>query len=199
MAAIAAIALAGCNGTDGTNTSIDGVDGPNVSVSNGYVMMNFVFKNVNIDGGATIPVPNFDGSSIYVGPDFSSGGLLLQVSVRAVDFFDGQNLDLDPQFLPGGRPLPTVGGGSLPSVAVTVPQLHDTVFYIGKDVLGFFVPYDGIKLDGAIISSNFYDTAKKKVGTLSVVGADEHGENSGILLLLSTSLLGIDQFRPTMQ
>lgn len=194
--AIASIALVACeNNGEGTNTAIDGVNGPNVSVTNGYVITTMVFKNITIDAGVTIPIPDFGSSTVYVGPDFETGGTLLQLSVLAADFFDGQDLGLAPQTLPGGRLLPTVASGALPAVAITVPQLNNTVFYVGSSVLGFFVPYSGMDLAGAIASFNFYDTNKKKVGTLSLVGEDANGENSGILLLLSTSLLGIESYR----
>jgi len=194
IALTAAVLISGCNAENGSNTAIDGVDGPHVTVSNGYVVTSMVFKNLSVEGGATLPIPNFSGSSISIGPDFQSAGTLLTLNLSVAEFWDNQDLQLDPHTLPGGRPLPTVSTGSLPAIAVVVPQLSNTVLYLGLDVIGFFVPF---KLDtsGVIISTQFYNSEKVKVGTLSLVGADSNGENSGLLLLLSTELLGIGKNR----
>jgi hypothetical protein len=183
--------LSACTPDDnGVNPSIDGMDGPHVNVANGFVTTSMIFKNIDIDGGADIPIPHFPGSSLYVGPNFDTGGMLLRLNVSVKEFWDNQDLNLNPHTLPGGRALPTVANGALPAVAMLVPQLNNTVLYLGLDVVGFFTPFN-LDTSGVIVSMNFRNTENVKVGTISLVGADPEGKNSGVLLLLSTKLLGI--------
>jgi hypothetical protein len=54
--------------------------------------------------------------------------------------------------------------------------------YVGKDVFGVFLPTK-VGVDGAIASFRYY-IGEKRAGTISVVGADENGENSGVFLML---------------
>ncbi len=79
---------AGESGDTGVNPSIDGMDGPHVSVANGFVTTSMTFKNLDIDGGASIPIPNFPGSELYIGPSFDDQGMLLRLSVSVAEFWD---------------------------------------------------------------------------------------------------------------
>lgn len=188
---VLALVLSACGGNgSGTNTKIDGIDGPHVEIVNGNIIMSLVFQNMSIDGGATIPIPKYPNSTLQIGPDFQSNGTLFSLTVKVSDYLGNVGAGLDPHTLPGGRPLPGVASGALPSVAFQIPQLMNTTFYVGPDVIGFFVPF---KLDtsGAILTFRFYDNSSKPVGNLSLVGADQEGKNSGVLLLLSANLLGL--------
>lgn len=189
---MAATTLTGCGGTGaGVNTKIDGITGPDVEVVNGRVVLSMVFNNVAIEGGATIPIPKYPNSSVQVGPDFQSAGTLLTLTVNVTDFLGDRGTMFDPQTLPGGRPLPSVASGSLPAVAVQIPQLFNSVFYVGPEVIGFFVPYSKLDLAGSMVTFRFYNKAGESVGILSLVGQDTNKQNAGILALMRADLLGI--------
>jgi hypothetical protein len=189
---VAATSLSGCGGTGaGVNTKIDGITGPDVEVVNGRVILSMVFNNVAIEGGATIPVPKYPNSSVQVGPDFQSAGTLLTLTVNVDDFLGDRGTKFDPQTLPGGRPLPSVAAGSLPAVAMQIPQLFNAVFYVGPEVIGFFVPFEKIDLAGSMVTFRFYNKQGASVGIVSLVGSDANKKNAGVLALMRADLLGI--------
>jgi hypothetical protein len=191
-AVILATALVACGGSGkGSNTAIEGMTGPDVEFVNGKLMLTMTFKNVFIDGGVTIPIPKYPGSSLQVGPDFASNGTLVALVINAADYLGNQGAGLNPQQLPGGRPLPGVAAGSLPAVALHVPQLFNSVLYVGPSVIGFFVPFQKLNIAGAIVSFRFYDKNNNPVGLLSLVGSDQNGQNAGILAMMNSGLLGI--------
>lgn len=188
---IVSVGLVGCGGDgSGLNPEIDGVVGPNVEFSGEYMQMSMVFKTLKLDGGLTLPIPEFPNSSLSIGPDFQSDGTLLTLAVSVKDFGVDDDL-LDPTRLPGGRPLPGVASGELPAVALQIPQLFNTIFYVGKQIVGFFVPTDFLNLDvikGAILTFKFHNGEGKRIGNLSLVGGDENSENAGILILINVDL-----------
>jgi hypothetical protein len=191
VAAAMALALTACGGSStGTNPVISGVTGPDVEVVNGRVVLSMVFQSISIDGGATIPIPKYPNSSIEVGPDFQSAGTLLVLTISVSDFLKGGHV-FDPQTLPGGRPLPGVAAGVMPAVAIQVKQLANMVFYVGPQVLGVFVPFNKLNLQGAIVSFRFYNKTGTPVGMISLVGSDASGANAGILALVDANLAGI--------
>jgi hypothetical protein len=192
LMALVAITLTGCGGSGkGVNTKIDGITGPDVELVNGRLVLSMVFNNINVDGGATIPIPKYPNSSVQVGPDFQSSGTLLVLTVNVADFIKDKGTFFDPQTLPGGRPLPSVAAGKLPAVAVQVPQLFNSVLYVGPEVLGFFVPFQKLDLAGSILTFRFHNKAGEAVGILGLVGSDAQGKNAGILALMRADLLGI--------
>lgn len=187
-----AITLTGCGGSgSGVNPSIDGITGPDVELVNGRLVLSMVFNNLSIDGGATIPVPKYPNSSIQVGPDFQSAGTLLVLTVAVSDFLGNKGAGLNPQTLPGGRPLPSVASGVLPAIAIQIPQLFNSVFYVGPEVLGFFVPFSKLDLAGSILTFRFHNKAGAAVGIIGLVGSDAAGKNAGILAMMRADLLGI--------
>lgn len=192
LAILSVLVLTACGGSgSGSNPKIDGIDGPHVSVVNGSVFLSVVFKNMAIDGGATIPIPKYPGSTFQIGPDFQSGGTLLSMAIAVPDFLGNQGAGLDPQTLPGGRMLPGVASGSLPAIAVEIPSFHNSVLYVGPSVIGMFTPFKGLDMAGSIVTFRFYGSDNNAVGNLSLVGSDASGENSGLLVLMDPSLLGI--------
>lgn len=129
VAVLMAITLTACGGaSSGKNPLIQGVTGPDVEVVNGRLLLSMVFNDIHIDGGATIPIPKYPNSSIQVGPDFQSGGTLLQLTVSVADFLGDKGTFFNPQTLPGGRPLPGIAAGVVPAIAIQVPQLMNMVF-----------------------------------------------------------------------
>jgi hypothetical protein len=142
-----------------------------------------VLENVQVDGGLRYKVPKYNNTYVEIGPDFQTGGTLLAFSISLDDVFGDFGRLLDPQTLPGGRALPGVLGGSLPAVAFTIEKFHNLTIYIGPKVFGVFVP---MKLSMAGTMANFrYYIGTKAAGILSLVGEDENGENSGLLLLIN--------------
>lgn len=192
LVALMAISLTACGGKGaGKNTVIAGVTGPDMEVVNGRLIMSMVFQDIQVDGGATIPIPKYANSSVQVGPDFQSSGTLITITISVADFLGDRGTLFNPQALPGGRPLPSVASGVMPAVAIQVPQLNNMVFYVGPEVLGVFVPFTKLDLQGAIVTFRFYNKAGDPVGTLSLVGADAAGKNAGILALIRADLAGI--------
>lgn len=187
-----AATFTGCGGASkGVNTTIDGVTGPDVELVNGRLILSMVFNTIKIDGGATIPIPRYPNSSVQVGPDFQSDGTLLVLTVSVSDFLGDKGTFFNPQTLPGGRPLPSVASGVLPAVAIQVPQLFNSVFYVGPEVLGFFVPFKKLDLAGSILTFRFHNKAGDPVGIIGLVGSDAQGKNAGILAMMRADLLGI--------
>jgi len=192
VAVLMAITLTACGGSStGKNPLIQGVTGPDVEVVNGRLILSMVFQDIHIDGGATIPIPKYPNSSIQVGPDFQSAGTLLVLTISVTDFLGDKGTLFNPQTLPGGRPLPGIAAGVIPAIAIQVPQLMNMVFYVGPDVLGVFVPFAKLNLQGAIVSFRFYNKAGSPVGMISLVGSDASGQNAGILALVQANLAGI--------
>ena len=107
----------------------------------------------------------------------------MAVSISLDDVFNGDLQRLDPQALPGGRPLPGVPSGSLPAIAFSIEKFYGMGFYIGKSVFGLFVPIKGLGIGNSVVTARFYSSGSR-VGNISLVGEDTNGENSGILLML---------------
>lgn len=192
LAVLVATTFTACGGGgSGSNPIIAGITGPTVEVVNGDVLLSMTFQQVSVSAGATIPIPKLPNSSIEVGPDFQSGGTLLVVTVAVADFLGSSAANFNPTELPGGRPLPGVAAGQVPAIAINVPQLFNMTFYVGPTVLGFFVPFKQLNIDGAIVTFAFYNTAGSEVGEISLVGSDASGNNAGILALVDANLAGI--------
>lgn len=171
-----------CGKNDSSNIDIAGVKGPTVSLLQDNLIISAVFENVQLDGGLRYNIPKYKYSYLEISPDVESSGTLMSISVSLKDIFDGGLEQLDPQKLPGGRNLPGVAGGSLPAVAFSIEKFKNMSFYLGKDVFGVFLPVN-VGVDGAIASFRYY-VGEKRAGTISIVGNDTNGTNSGVLLML---------------
>lgn len=172
-----------CGNNSTSNIQIAGIKGPNVTLLQDNLLISMVFENVQMDGGLRYNIPKYKYSYMEVSPDLQSSGTLMSISVSLKDVIDGGLDKLDPQKLPGGRNLPGVASGALPAVAFSIEKFHNMSFYLGKDVFGIFVPAT-VGVDGAIASFRYY-VGQKAAGTISLVGNDDKGENSGVLLLLN--------------
>lgn len=169
-------------GETGKNIQIPGVDGPTLSLHEDKVLISIIFENMLVDGGIRYYIPKYKESYIELSPDFSSGGTLMSVSVSLQDIFNNGLQKLDPQRLPGGRPLPGVASGSLPAVAFSIDQFYHMAMYLGPDVFGIFIPFDP-GFDQSIATFRYY-LGDTRMGNISIVGNDANGLNGGILLLL---------------
>ena len=169
-------------GKNDSNIQIAGIKGPTVSLLQDNLIISTVFENIQLDGGLRYNIPKYKYSFIEISPDLESNGTLMQVSISVKDIIEG-GLELqDPQKLPGGRNLPGVASGSLPAVAFSIEKFNNMSVYVSKDVFGIFLPFK-VGVDGAIASFRYY-IGEKRSGTISIVGNDTNGENSGVLLLL---------------
>lgn len=161
---------------------IDGIKGPFFNVMDGKVLISVTFENMEIMGGGRFPLPKMKNSYMELTPA-QFGGTFMQV---ALDIADIDNTDwslVDPTALPGGRPLPGIVGGKLPALAVQVPNLKNTTFYVSKQIFGFFIPFK-VDAQGAIVSFRLY-MDNKHIGNISLVGEDQNGQNGGLLLLMN--------------
>lgn len=171
-----------CGKNDASNIEIAGVKGPTISLLQDNILISAVFENIQMDGGLRYNIPKYKYSFLEISPDLESSGTLMQVSVSLKDIMDEDLGKLDPAKLPGGRNLPGVASGSLPAVAFTIEKFKNMTMYAGKDVFGIFLPVN-VGVEGAIASFRYY-IGEKRAGTISLVGADANGENSGVLLML---------------
>ena len=171
-----------CGKNDSSNISIPGVTGPTVTLLDDNILISAVFQGMELDGGLRYQIPKYKNSYLELSPDLQSSGTLLSVSVSLKDVFDGELQKLDPMKLPGGRALPGVASGALPAVAFSVEKFHNMAVYLGPEVFGIFIP-SKVGVDGSIASFRYY-VSSKRAGTISLVGSDTNGENSGILLML---------------
>ncbi len=169
MAIALSMFLVGCGGQQGTsNLSIPGVDGPKVTLTSDSVLISAVFQNLMLDGGLRYAIPKYPNSYIEVGPDFQSGGTLMSVNVSLKDVFahiDGGLTLLEPQKLPGGRPLPGVLSGQLPAVAFSIEKFKNMSIYLGPKVFGVFIPVSVDIGVNNIITARYYIN-NKRVRTL---------------------------------
>jgi hypothetical protein len=169
-------------GNSRKNPIIPGIDGPRVDLQQDQVVISMVLEEISIIGGGAYTIPDYPNSFIEVSPDLQSPGTLVKVSLAIEDIL-GDFTHLDPQALPDGRPLPGVASGKLPVLAVTIPELDDLSFYIGPDIFGLFVPISGLGFQQGVVTFRFY-TGSSRAGNISIVGEDQNGENSGLLLML---------------
>lgn len=171
-----------CVDGGGTNIEIDGVDGPHVRLLEDNIHITMVFENLQVDGGLRYVIPKYPNSYIEIAPDLATGALFMSIDLSLDDVLDDGLLLLDPQSLPGGRALPGIATGKLPAVAFTIEQFYGVTFYVGPEVFGFFMPVD-LGIENGIVSARYYMDGNR-AGTISLVGSDANGENSGLLLLL---------------
>ncbi|MBT3983270.1 MAG: hypothetical protein HOE90_18090 [Bacteriovoracaceae bacterium] len=184
-----------CNKPEGENPEIEGVTGPVLNLIEDNMIISIVFDDLVLDGGLRFPIPEYERSFVEVGPDFDSGGTLMTVSVSLQDLFDDKLKMLDPQTLPGGRPLPGVAGGTLPATAFSIQDwgMEDFAFYLGPKLFGSFIPFK-LGVPGAILTYRFYVDGKR-MGNISLVGEDENGQNSGMFLILDVDQATEDYLR----
>lgn len=174
------LGLSACSNGD-NNVSIPGVDGPHVSLQQESMVIRLGLENIELEGEIRYSIPRYPSSWLEVKPA-QNGGVNMTISLALADVLDGDLLLLDPQTLPGGRALPGVATGSLPAVAFSIEQFNNISFYAGPELFGLFVPAD-IGLSNSIATFRYY-ISDKRAGNLSLVGADDAGENAGLLLML---------------
>lgn len=189
LAAIASMSIlfTSCgSGTSSQNLQIPGLNGPTVNLVGDNILIDIVFENLTVEGGARYAIPKYPNSYIEISPDLESNGTLMAMSVSLDDIFGDSVKQLDPLTLPGGRAIPGVSSGTLPAVAFSIEKFKNMAFYIGPKIFGIWVPVSKLNMSGAIITTRFY-TGSTRVGNLSLVGEDANGENAGFFLALTVS------------
>ena len=174
----------------GTNLAVPGVTGPIFAINGTEISITMVLNTVQVSVGAAIPINGMPNSYISLSPDLASGGTDLTVVLDGADIALAKKLDLiQPDTLPGGRPLPGLPAGSLPAIAVQLKQLDNAVVYIGPSIFGVFVPIN-LKAAGIILTQAFYNSSHVMIGALSLVSDDSSNKNGGLLLLVNDSAVG---------
>ena len=166
------------------NVNIPGVKGPNLNILEDNLIVSMVLENVEIMAGGTYKVPKYKSSYIMFNPNLEGPGSVLSFTVSLDDLFDDDVKELDPKTLPGGRMIPGVAAGALPAVAFSVEKLKNVAFYVGPKIFGIWVPLPKMELYGFGWTSA-YKIGSRRVGSVSLFGKDENGENSGFFLALS--------------
>jgi len=165
------------------NVKIPGMTGPTVNIQEDLIVVTFIYQKFTVPSEARFQIPNYDHSFVTISPNGENGGTILEFTIAIEDILNGDLDTQDPQRLPGGRPLPGVASGELPAVAFTLSdQFFDITLYLGNNVYGVFVPIE-LPFDDTIPTFRF-EIEGKRLGNISLVGKDENGENSGVLLML---------------
>jgi hypothetical protein len=181
------IGATGCGKGSNKNIKIDGVAGPYVNFVDGKLTMSVILTKVQFDYGTRIPVPYMPNSYLEVGPDFQSNGFMINIGMDPQDLktlLKDNIALLDPQTLPGGRAIPGIAEGFLPSMALQVPKWDNLVFYAGANLFGLFVPVN-LPWKDYMGTFRFYDGSNTPIGNISIVGKDSNNRNSGFLLLIN--------------
>jgi hypothetical protein len=180
--------LLSCNGT-GINPTIPGLTGPKLYLDEEFVRIDAIFEKLEIVGGGRLSfdvlgLTKYPNSFLEFGPDVLTGGTLIAIHLSLQDVLYGEGVDqLDPQSLPDGRPLPGIQGGRLPAIAFDVDSINNMGFYIGTRVFGIWYPLPALQIgQNNIITARFYSDGVR-AGNLSMVGPNEEGTGSGVLLL----------------
>jgi hypothetical protein len=174
------------NGTSAANIQIPGVSKSAITLNNDSILIAFVFSSIQLDGGLRYNIPKYPNSYLEISPDLQSSGTLMSISIAIQDVANINVQMLDPQSLPGGRPLPGVASGRLPAVAFTIQKFMGVSFYVGPKLFGVFIPLGNLGIGNSIITARYF-VSSTRVGNISLVGADANGEHSGLLLMLDLS------------
>jgi hypothetical protein len=181
LLSILAVLAVSC-GSQPNVPNIPGVQGPFFNVQDGKVLISLNIEKLDLMMGGRYPLTKLPNSFVELSPA-QMGGTFMQVAL-ALEDIEGTDWSLvDPTALPGGRPLPGVVGGRLPAIAVNIPSAKDTTFYVSKQIFGFFLPFKVDVTDAVLTFRIFMDD--KHIGNVSLVGNDQSGDNSGMLLLMN--------------
>jgi len=138
-----ALVLSSCGqGSSSGNPGIEGVNRYDFSFGGGQARLSIVFASLHLDAGATIPLSKPAGSTIQLGPDFSSGGTLFVISVPLAGLINNDTTGMPLLGLPDGRAIPDVVRGAITGSVVDLPLFGISFLYTGKDVFGLFLPID---------------------------------------------------------
>jgi len=132
-----------------------------------------------------IKIPKLTKSKIHIFAGKESGNLSIEINIDITELLNLSPDSFDPQTLPGGRLIPGIVNGVLPSVAISIPSLKNISFYIGRDTFGFFIPVPKLSEYKSISTARFRIKGKR-VGNISIIGSDGNSKNAGVLLLIDS-------------
>lgn len=167
---------------------IPGVNGPKVNIQNGKIVLSVELENIDLNGGVSLPLPNMRRSSFTISPSFSGNGgfagTLLKVDFDLKDVESDKFRVVPNETLPDGRDFPFTIDGTLPALAIHVPEFKDSTFYASNKLFGFFLPID---LPEGFKASVHY---KIKInggdyGIVSLIHPDSLGNGAGLIVLLT--------------
>lgn len=167
---------------------IPGVEGPNFNVQDGKILLSVGLENVEIPGGATFPLPKLPNSTATLTPNLT-GGTMVQIAFDLKDVESDYFKVVPHETLPDGRAFPFTVDGTLPALAINVPDAFDMTFYGSKKLFGFFLP---LELPDELPVSIHYrlKVNGKNIGIVSLIHPNEAGQGGGVVLLLT-----LDQIR----
>lgn len=184
----AAIVLAPACGNQAQLPQINGVKGPFFNVVDGKVVMTIKFLNLNLDGGAKIPVPETRESYAELAPNVEDGGMMFSLYADADDLA-AINIGVgDGNTLPDGRPLPGIVGGRLENSLRVDTHIakQDLSFYFHKTLFGVWLPF-GFETAGISGYWNI-NINQKNLGFLGIVGNEGERKAGAVVLLRLNNL-----------
>ncbi len=167
---------------------IPGVLGPTINVQDGKILITVELENIELQGGVTLPLRNMDNSTVTISPalsgDLLSSGTMIQVAFDVKDV-ENDNFRVVPnETLPDGRAFPFLIDGTLPALAVNVPQAKDMTFYASEKLFGFFLPIS-LPADFNIGVHYKIKINGKSYGIVSLIHPNSQGEGAGVVVLLT--------------
>lgn len=164
---------------------VPGINGPNLNVQDGRIKLSVGFERIRLPGGATLPIPKMDNSTVTFGVDLN-GGSFIKVDFDPKDL-EGDDLKFPPpEKLPDGRDFPFKIEGTLPVIAVNLPRVLDMTLYMGDSYFGFFIPINlPPKLDFKTDVSIDLVINGKSLGAIAWMSKRSSQDISGLVLMLS--------------
>lgn len=141
------------------------------------ITLTIPLKGQEILIGAKRDIPDLTGAFVELIPQVGNTPASVFLSVPSKEFDSPAFRLRDPGTLPGGRPLPKIADGKLPSVALVVPQWNNIVFYLGLEVAGIFTPTKGKEPD-VQLTLPISDNAGRNIGFITRI-PQENGGNGG--------------------
>lgn len=187
--ALSAAALLSATSCSSMN-SIPGIENLTIAVQNNHLYAGFLAQTLNIDAGATVPIPGLRGATLGINPylDTSgqgqSSGTVFQIDIDLTQLH-GVNYSLAG--LPDGRALPDIEGGALPRWAFSIKNVK-VYLYLANGAFGIFIPLNLTNQQGytlpSMLSQEIDDERGNILGKAYAVPTQGAGTESGLLLLL---------------
>jgi len=170
------------------NGSIPGVQNYDFSVKNNHLFADFVATTLQLQVGATLPIPNLKGATVGVNPYLPTDGSNTKGTIFSfdVDLTQLPNVNYAVAGLPDGRALPDVSGGQLPRWNFEIQNIQIYV-YLADGAFSIFVPID-LTSDGValpmMLSQEIDDDRGNLVGKVYAIPQAGGTTQSGLLVLL---------------
>lgn len=174
---------------------IPGVQGPNFNVQDGKILLSLSLENVNVDVGATVPIPRLENSDVTLTP-LLEGGTMIQIGFDPKDVESEDFRVVPAQTLPDGRPFPFTAGGTLPALAINTPRFLDATFYASDKLFGFFIP---VKYGLDVSAFSRIKVNGKQVGIATIIKPNDEGSGSGVMIVLTLDALDNNQLQKLLK